>query len=173
MHVGWTFLVVAAGGTALAAPRAPVRTAAETLAGRYGEHFRNGDVSGRNYWSDNVVEVVPIDSGHAYFRIRLEFFNGHSCGLYGVAQAGTDALKYEAPAVSPFAGCRITIAHEGDRLRLDDQGGTCSATCGVRGRYSGAGLPFASRHPIFYEPRLRSSRQFREAMNEWRAKGKE
>lgn len=147
--------------TAAAAPD-PV----QALSGRYGVHFRNGNVDGAEFWSDDVVEIVPLDAAHAYFRVRLSFFNGHSCAIRGVAEPRGTALDYQAPARSGLAGCHMTLSRKGAWLNLDDHDGSCSASCGARGGYAAGGLPWKSRRPITYLSRLKASPEYREALTE-------
>ena len=66
---------------------APASSPVRQLAGRYSEHFLNGMVDGSTYWADNIVEVVPVDATHAFVQLSLEFYNGHQCGLSGIATA--------------------------------------------------------------------------------------
>ena len=49
-------IVVLALAAIAAAPASPVTA----LAGRYSKHFQNGFVDGSRYWSDDVVEIVPV-----------------------------------------------------------------------------------------------------------------
>ncbi|WP_404333935.1 hypothetical protein AB2M62_11750 [Sphingomonas sp. MMS12-HWE2-04] len=157
---------LAAGALALvaAAPLDPV----QALAGRYSTHFENATVDGDKYWSDDVVEIVPVDARHAYFNLNLHFANGHSCGLSGVAQAQGDTLDYVAPARSRIAACHMTLSRQGRWLHLDDHDGTCQSTCGSRGGYGGEGQPWKSKRPITYMKLLKASSDYREALEEWR-----
>ena len=86
----------AAGALALlgAAPPSPVTA----FAGRYSHHFENGLIGGSTYGSDHVVEIVPVDRRHAYVRAELQFYNGHSCSLAGVAASHGATLVYRGLA---------------------------------------------------------------------------
>ena len=140
------------------------------LAGRYSHHFLNGAVDGSSYFSDDVAEIVPVDASHAYVRFALNFYNGHECALAGVAAAQGDRLVYTAPADTSYPGaprCTLTIRHAGGKLAWDD-GGSCKSYCGARGSFGDGDLPWASRRPITYLPRLRASREYRDALTEWR-----
>ncbi|TCP34903.1 hypothetical protein [Sphingomonas sp. BK235] len=139
------------------------------LAGRYSQHFRNGLMDGTSYWSDDVVEVVPVDPTHAYLRIETNFFNGQSCSLAGVAVSERDALVYREPDhFHDGKRCVLTMRREGGRLRFDDGENSCTQHCGVRGSLSRGELPWKSRRPITYLARLRSSEEYRDALAEWR-----
>lgn len=168
MRVGWIMAgLLACGGVAAGAVAlSPV----QALAGRYSHHFRNGTVDGDRYWSDDVVEVVPVDARHAYVRFSLQFFNGHSCGLAGVAQAQGDALVYRETAASPYGGhCTVTLRRAGDKLRWDTPDGACQQHCGARGGMIGD-VPWSSRRPIAYLARLKASPDYHAALQEFRAR---
>lgn len=139
-----------------------------SLAGRYSRHFRNGNIDGDVYWSDDVVEIVPIDATHAYFRISLHFFNGHGCSLHGVAKAQGSGLDYYAPPKNYMPNCHMTLSRQGKWLKLDDHEGTCQMTCGARGGYWRDGLPYSSKRPIRYMARLKASYEYQAALIEWR-----
>jgi hypothetical protein len=142
-----------------------------TLAGRYGAHFQNGLVDGTRYWSDDVVEIVPVSATAAYVRAELQFYNGHSCSIAGVATAQGDALVYRAPAAAlPGSAdrCILTVSRKGTDLLLDDGDGGCKDFCGARGSLSHDTLPWKSKRPITYMTRLKTSSPYRDALTEWR-----
>lgn len=139
------------------------------MAGRYAQHFRNGTVDGESYWSDDVVEIVPVDARHAYVRVATNFFNGHSCDISGIAMAEGKALVYRDPGPpGPFGTrCVLTIHRAGRNLHFDDGDGGCKGYCGARGGFADATLPWASKRPITYLQRLKASRAYRNAVTEW------
>lgn len=140
----------------------------DALAGRYSERFRNALVTGEAYWSENIVEVVPVDARHAYVRLDLQFFNGHLCGLSGIAASEGDALVYREPKSGVSGGeCTLTLRRHGAELGWDD-GGSCKAYCGARGSFHQDGISWKSRRPITYLKRLRASSQYRDALAEWK-----
>ena len=144
-----------------------------TLAGRYSHHFANGFVTGEKYESDDVLEIVPVDATHAYFRFDLQFYNGHSCALQGIAHAVGNTLAYrEAPTGAGEKRCTLTIARKGARLGWDDGDDSCRAYCGARGSFNEGSLPWSSKRPITYMARLKGSSEYKSALDEWK-KGKE
>ncbi|MBX9859951.1 MAG: hypothetical protein K2Y20_10225 [Sphingomonas sp.] len=154
---------------ALLAAAGPVDPAT-LLAGRYYEQFPDALVSGEKYTGENVVEIVPVAPRAAYVRFNLDFFNGHKCGIYGIATAQGDALVYRE-ASEPSSGerrCTLSIKQQGTKLAWDDDGGTCAAYCGARGSLSKGSLAYASKRTIRYLPRLKASPQYRDALTEWR-----
>jgi hypothetical protein len=168
-------VLMALAGLALigVAASAAAPSLVSSLAGRYSRHFKNGLVSGEQYQSDDVVEIVPVYAGHAYVRLSLQFYNGHSCGLWGIARAERDELVYREPASKQIGDrqCTISVRRRGDQLSWTDGNGSCSAYCGARGTLTDGGLPWASRRDITYLKRLRGSPEFRGAMSEWRSGG--
>jgi len=158
-------LAAVAAGSAAAGADTPV----SALAGRYSQGFANGMVDGTKYRSENIVEVVAVDASHAYVRLDLEFYNGHSCHVAGIAQATGAALTYVEPvdARSDDSRCRLTMRRSGAKLTWDDAG-TCKDYCGARGSYTKGELPWASKRPIRYLARLKGSTEYRKAMTEWR-----
>ena len=142
----------------------------EALAGRYYRQFPNGNVDGDKYTGEDIVEIVPVASGAAYVRIQLDFFNGHQCNIYGIARSENDALVYRDPSPT-YDGrpCALTVKRAGRSLSIDDEEGTCHYShCGARGSFSGVELPYSSKRPIRYMPRLKASDQYRLALDEWR-----
>ncbi|WP_157602436.1 hypothetical protein [Sphingomonas sp. PR090111-T3T-6A] len=148
---------------------APASSPVSQLSGRYSEHFLNGMVDGSTYWADNIVEVVPVDATHAFVQLSLEFYNGHQCGLSGIATAEGKALVYHEPADGVAEGkCHLSLTHAGTKLGIDDDGGSCSVYCGARGTLSGIGLPWKSKRPITYLPQLKASHEYTDALAAWR-----
>jgi hypothetical protein len=159
-------LVVAAlGCCAATGASSPV----QTLAGRYSSHFQNGLVDGTSYWSDDVVEIVPVSDDAAYVRAELQFYNGHSCSIAGVAKAQGDALVYRAPVPpDPDDHCVLSVRRKGASLLLDDGDNSCKSYCGARGSLGDQTLPWKSKRPITYMARLKNSSTSRDALTEWR-----
>lgn len=156
--------LASAVGSAAVAP-SPVAA----LAGQYSRHFQNQLVSGEAFFSDDIVEIVEIDPGHAYVNFDLNFYNGHTCGLYGIAAVDGGALVYREPADKTLPGqerCTLTIRRKGSRLTWDD-GGTCQAYCGARGSFGDGDIAWSSKRRISYIARLKSSSEYKQALAEW------
>lgn len=151
----------------VAGPASPVTA----LAGRYTKHFQNGFADGSKYWSDNVVEIVPIDATHAYFRAELDFFNGHQCSIYGVAKAVGKKLVYSEKEETGSGNiCKLTISASGKDLLLDDGEGSCKAYCGARGTFSNYRfIKLASKKPITYLAKLKGSEEYKGAIEDWKS----
>ena len=140
---------------------------AKKLAGRYYRQFPNALVGGEKYTGEDIVEIVPIATGAAYFRLHLDYYNGHICSLSGVAEARRGALFFDDRGRFGER-CHLTIALSGKSLRLDDEGGTCQSYCGARGTLSDVRLPYASKRPVRYLAQLKSSAQYQGALADWR-----
>jgi len=147
----------------------PAADPVNDLAGRYYRQFPNGTMAGEKYTGQDIVEIVPVTPRAAYVRLSLDFFNGHVCGIYGVATVDGDALVYRDPRDPGDGGtrCTLTLRQHSGKLRWSDAEGSCQSYCGARGTLNGE-LPMASKRPIRYLPRLKASRQYREAIEEWR-----
>lgn len=147
----------------------PAADPVQDLAGRYYRQFPNGTMAGDKYTGQDIVEIVPVTPRAAYVRLSLDFFNGHVCGIYGIARVEGDALVYRDPRDPGEGGkpCLLTIRRKGAKLGWSDGEGSCKDYCGMRGTLNGE-LPFASKRPIRYLPKLKASRQYREAIEEWR-----
>ena len=143
---------------------------AQALSGRYYRQFPNAFVSGEKYTGEHIVEIVPVAHGAAYFRIHLDYYNGHSCTIYGIARVEEDALVYRDPSPDHEGGpCVLELKRSGNSLSIDDGQATChSSHCGMRGSFSNVSLPFSSKRPIGYMARLKASREYRWALDEWR-----
>lgn len=149
---------------------APPALDPKALAGVYKRQFENGDVSGRKYASEDILEIVPTGPDAAYFREHLEFFNGHICAINGIAHRAGDELIYRSreppPAYAGAPACVMHIRREGQTVFAGDMDGGCAAYCGARGSLKNSAFPLKARRPIRYAARLRASRQFRAALAE-------
>jgi len=121
------------------------------MAGVYTRQFRNGNVDGESYQSENRLEIVRADATHGALYVSLEFFNGHSCEVSGDARLEeADTLVMQLPAESDgLPGCTLVVSHEGDAMVFRDASHGCQMHyCGARGTFDGVRLPYASRRPL-------------------------
>ena len=140
------------------------------VAGVYKERFRNGFVNGESYESEDILEVVPVSNDAAYVRMDLEFFNGHSGEIFGVATYGNDSLVYDNGAPGERR-CVVEYAWTGDKVvtRADyERTPGCLSYHGARGSLDGAKFSVSGKRAIRYMERLRNSREFASAMEEYR-----
>ena len=166
MEMPRSILGLIAASMLLAADR-PRADPAQSLAGRYYSQFADGLVTGERYTGENIVEIVPVAPHAAYVRLHLDYYNGHTCGIYGVAISKGDSLTYRDPK-QESTGCILTVRRLGKSLSIDDGARSCSSYCGARGSLSRVTLPYASKRPIRYLARLKQSRQYGDALKEWR-----
>jgi hypothetical protein len=155
------------------------------MAGVYKERFMSATITpGRQpgeadepYQAENVIEIVPYDADHLYVRAHLEFYNGHSCDISGMARHEGKVFVYHDPE-PPLAGdapCALRVGIDRDRLILTDRDGpdgvaSCPAYCGVRGSLS-YNIGMDKRRAIRYLDRLKASRQYAKAIDDLRKTG--
>jgi len=163
-------LVICCATTAEPGPPASRAPDLEQVAGVYKHRFANGDVSGDKYTSEDIFELVRLSPKTAYFRIHGEFYNGHTCDLWGVADLEADALTYHGPLGYQDQPCILKFTVDKDGIITNDVGGVCRAeSCGARGGY-GSGdrvdYPFTARRAIRYMPLILKSTEFVSAVKE-------
>ncbi|HEX4998221.1 MAG TPA: hypothetical protein VFY29_08350 [Terriglobia bacterium] len=140
------------------------------VAGVYKEPFENGLVDGTTYQSEDILEVVPIDDHAAYVRMDLEFFNGHSGRIYGVAIYGHNSLVYDngRPGAEH---CVVEYVWSADKVssRADyEKTPGCSLYHGARGSLDGAEFAVRKKQEIRYMQRLKDSVEYKEAIDAYR-----
>lgn len=127
----------------------------------------------QSYQSEDIVEVMRHDDQHIYLRAELNFYNGHTCSIYGIARFENKAFVYRAPALSTdnTQACTLTLTstpenlHISDRL-LADGPATCRDYCGARGSLSDLKIAKTAKRPIRYQQRIIKSRQYQSAVAE-------
>jgi len=155
-------LIVVAANAALAASSLSI----DGIAGVYKDHFQNGLVDGTKFKSEDILEIVKVSPSEAYVRTHLEFFNGHTCSIYGVARQEGDALVYR-PHQDYGEQCALTLRAVNGKLVFSDPDGNCRVQyCGARGSFEGTAFPLTSRRTIRYMKVLLNSREYHEALAE-------
>lgn len=176
------FAMCAAGALPGIAGARQAQSAMDNMAGVYKERFMSATITpGRQpgesdvpYQAENVIEIVPYDADHLYVRAHLDFYNGHSCDISGMARHEGKVFVYHDPE-PPLAGeaqCALRVGIDGDRLVLTDRDGpdgasSCSAYCGVRGSLN-YNIGMDKRRAIRYLDRLKASRQYAKAIDDLR-----
>ena len=139
----------------------------ETLAGVYKTQFKNGNISGDKYDSEDILEIVKVSPKTAYIRTHLEFFNGHVCNIQGVADVEDGALVYHGPDNIEGKPCQLSVRLVRGRVTLDDKEGHCAiGTCGNRGMYNGTTFDLKRKRPIRYMKILLKSEEYKAAVKE-------
>ncbi|MFL5005435.1 MAG: hypothetical protein ACJ8DK_08860 [Microvirga sp.] len=118
------------------------------LEGIYRKRMPNGDSAGATYTTTDVLRLVRLDQGAAYFDIALNFFNGHMCALSGIAKAEGGALVYRGATGVGDEICELAIKPARGRIGFADKGQRCRSTCGARGGYDGAWFSIARRQTM-------------------------
>lgn len=166
--------VMLAGAVGAAATATPAQQAMERIAGVYKHRFTSGLIvpgsdETESYQAEDIIEIVPHDREHVYVRAHLEFFNGHSCGIHGMARFDNGMFVYRDPEPPLVGGppCVLKVGEVDGKLTLTDRpvadgGRTCAAYCGMRGSLD-YGIGMDQRRPIRYLERLKASRQYKEA----------
>lgn len=159
------FLAVAATA-AFAAGRSSI----DEVAGVYKYAYPNTLADGGKFTSEHVLEIVKLSRTEAYIRSHMEFYNGHVCGLWGIARLEGDTLVYR-PHHNNTDACALTLRKRGNSIVFGDADNACKYDfCGEQGYLDGVEYKLSSRRPIRYMKRLQASRQYREAIAERDAK---
>lgn len=160
-------LALAPGGSAGAAAQpTPLE-----WAGVYKIQFDNALVSGERYRSENILEIAEVSSGAAYVRLELEFYNGHQCAIWGIADRVGQTLVYRTASIVSEEPCVLTLRRAGRKVVLSDKDDICQrGTCGARGTYEGISFPISARRPIRYLPRLKASTEYKDAVEAYRTR---
>ena len=178
-------LLLLLGATGLMCFNSPV-TIAETssgenskefldkIAGVYRNRFTNHFVRPEDgtYQSEDVLEVVPLDEKTAYVRMSLQFFNGHSGAIYGVATIQGRTLVYDNTKVGADH-CVVQYIWGNKEIvtKADyDETPGCSYYHGARGSLNGAQFKRSSKRAIRYMTRLKASKEFQEATENYRTR---
>lgn len=171
-RISWRSGLAAAAVCTLGVGAAMAAGPFDDWVGVYKFNFKNGTVQGESYRAENILEVVEVDSTHAYVRTELSFFNGHTCSFRRVAKLEGDRLVYRGPKDDKQAPCVLTVSHKTDKkgravVELDDEAGRCRDTgCGARGAFEGINWAVTARKPIKYLERLRKSPEYADALKE-------
>jgi hypothetical protein len=126
------------------------------------------------YQAEDIIEIVRYDDRHVYVRARLEFYNGHSCSISGIAGYENGSFVYHDPEKSFDGGpsCTLKVGVTNEKLTLTDRitpdgASSCRAYCGVRGSLNYE-IAKSARRPIRYLDRLKASRQYVKAEEDLR-----
>lgn len=155
-------LALLLGGESATAPLGPI----DTIAGVYKHRFPNALVDGTQFTSEDVLEVVKVSPTAAYVKARLNFYNGHLCGVEAVFDVvGPDLVLHDPQSQTPGEPpCTLKLHRVKDEMHFDDGDGSCKGYCGARGSWGGEDFKLSQRRPIRYLPRLLASTDYRDAV---------
>jgi hypothetical protein len=152
---------------AMAAPLAARHFSIDDIAGVYKSRFENGLVDGTKFASEDVLEIVKVSPREAYVRTHLEFYNGHTCAIFGIAKLEGDTLTYRPHDPAQGKQCILTLQRKGDSIVFGDADHACKDFyCGMRGSFEGAKFAMSHRRPIRYMKVLLGSSQYHDALAE-------
>ena len=135
------------------------------IEGVYKHRFTNSTVRDEHFESEDILEIVSYSANAIYFRIHLEFYNGHTCDLHGIATSEKGGFVFHGTSDVSDGICTLTIYADGGDITLDDVGGNCRTySCGARGGYHGVSFPIKSRREIKYMKRLKASHEYADAV---------
>jgi hypothetical protein len=140
------------------------------VAGVYKAQFQNGNIDGDKYQSEDILEVVPVDDQAAYVRMDLEFFNGHSGRIYGIAIYGKNSVIYD-PGEAGDERCIVEYIWSAEKVvtKADyEKTPGCIKYHGARGSLDSAEFLVKKKQRIRYMQRLKDSREFKDAMERYR-----
>lgn len=139
----------------------------DTVEGVYKNHFQNGLVTGESYMSEDILEIMKVTPQTAYIRYDLNFYNGHTCALWGIADLEQDKLVFRDPGKD--TSCTLSIETKGKQLISNDitpqsAEQNCHYYCGARGSFNNVIFDIAAKRKISYTNRIKASKEFKEAM---------
>lgn len=143
------------------------------LAGLYTNNHKTGFVGDEKLFDvTDVLEIVPYDEQSAYVRMRLKFYNGHRCSLYGVAKLEEQRLVYIDDRLKELGRiCVLDIIPDDARITFSDKEGHCQmATCGMRGGYQSQYFLRSKKRKITYMEKLKNSKEYKQSVEAYKAR---
>lgn len=175
------FLLLLSFALPVAAAEVTPQALIKDMEGVYKHRFKNGVIApgkapmedDQAYESENIVEIVRYDEEHVYVRAELQYYNGHSCSISGIAGYEKQGFVFHDPEPA-FAGapsCKLKVSLNNDKLLLTDREpdngeSSCRAYCGMRGTLSNISMDKSTRRPIRYMNLIVKSRQYRKAIED-------
>jgi hypothetical protein len=159
-----SILSLSFGAALVAEPSTNATATIKRIEGVYKNRFANSTVHDEHFESEDILEIVSYSSNAIYFRVHLEFYNGHTCDLYGIAAYEKGSFVFHGTSDVSEAICNLTVRTDAGNVTLDDVGGNCRTySCGARGGYHDVSFPIKSRREIKYMKRLKASHEFVDA----------
>lgn len=150
----------------------PVDVTPAAISGVYNARHEAYMADGQRYAAEDILEIVKVSDTTAYFRLHLEFNNGHMCDLSGVGDFIAEAMVYRGPLNSRGDPCNLSFSANAEGIVLTDANSACrDISCGARGGYGHgqeASFKFSQRRPIRYLARLKASKEYAGALREYR-----
>ena len=157
--------------SALSICQASERPTVDSLQGVYKESFQNAMMDGTQYTSENRFLLMPVSPVTAYFDLHLEWANGHSCALSGIADVTSpQILIYSTPSILEKI-CTFNINLGTKKFSFNDSNGACRLiSCGARGLLDGVEFEYGMVEKI--EPsKVKKTSDYIRVMNEYKNQG--
>ena len=121
----------------------------ESSQGIYKYSFPNALMDNTQYTSENRFLLMPISPTTAYFDVHLEWANGHSCDLSGIADVMSEqVLSYSTPSIMEKT-CTFNIDLGANEFVFGDSNGACRIiSCGSRGMLDGVEFEYETVEKI-------------------------
>ena len=134
------------------------------IQGDYKRRFQSEYIGGGKYAASDHLRIVRHGANAAYFSVSLDFVNGHTCFLDGIAVQRRAELIFRK-LMMDGRECRMRIVVERGRVKLHDEDRRCQQfSCGARGGYSGVDFRLSLRRPLRNAAAFRRSEEFRSAV---------
>jgi hypothetical protein len=122
------------------------------------------------YQAEDVIEIVRYDDSHVYVRVDLNFYNGHTCNVSGLAGYEDQSFVFHDPEPGYPGGpqCVLRVSADQNKLLITDRAtpdgeASCRYYCGARGSLSSTTMALSARRTIRYMDLVRQSRQYKKA----------
>jgi hypothetical protein len=142
------------------------------VAGVYKEQIPRSLSAGEQQ-AENILEVVPVDDGHAYIRMQIDSYKGYMGAIYGVASfKGPKTLVYDnGKSGGEKCSLQLNWSKKSVSIVTDFQKTPgCRDFHGTRGAADEISFLVARKRDIPDLPHLKDSREFHAAMDEYRAR---
>ncbi|HUX79209.1 MAG TPA: hypothetical protein VMW10_05635, partial [Alphaproteobacteria bacterium] len=144
----------------------------DQIEGVYKHRFKNGLVDGTSYESENIFEIVRVAKDAIYFKLNLQFYNGHTCTLHGIAQYIKDKAFLFRGDSEDICSLKIEPTVDGVMLKDGVYGGNPCRDyhCGARGGFNDLVFKKSLRRPIKYMKTLKNSADYKKSTEEFGSK---
>lgn len=140
----------------------------DSLQGVYKESFQNAMMDGTQYTSANRFLLMPVSPVTAYFDLHLEWANGHSCALSGIADTTSpQIMTYSTPSILEKT-CTFNINLGTQKFSFSDSNGACRLiSCGARGLLDGVEFEYGVVEKIV-PSKVKKTPDYIRVMNEYK-----
>jgi hypothetical protein len=139
-----------------------------SVQGIYKYSFPNALMDSTQYTSENRLLLMSTSLTTAYFDVHLEWANGHSCDLSGIADVMSEqVLTYSTPSIMEKT-CTFNITLDTNKFVLNDENRECRIiSCGSRGMLDGVEFEYDTVEKIT-PATIKETPSFIRAMSEYK-----